>query len=231
MLRRRLSSSVFITSAIVCLVGLFFFLGKGDNKTHTSDGSASASDGESPASNHASTAVGHPVLPSEQGRPRNIVEIRQNYLDALEQAKQNNLVAIEQSNENYSRAIEEYQREYWASVDRYRSMTPAEKAQIHSKSLQQIGLDHEMELREARQAYSEAVERAKQEYDEEIRSISNVPVALAQTVPNQSAVSINSMGVYAEFISTLKDVDFKNRPYKLGGTEVQVKDGSYKHRT
>jgi hypothetical protein len=35
------------------------------------------------------------------------------------------------------------------------------------------------------------------------------------------------MRVYAEFVSTLKEVDFKNRSYSLDGTKVQVKGGVY----
>jgi hypothetical protein len=56
------------------------------------------------------------------------------------------------------------------------------------------------------------------------------PHAVAQPASNPSAVSVRSLRVYAESVSTLKALDFKNRSYNLDGTEVQVKSGVFHYR-
>ena len=56
------------------------------------------------------------------------------------------------------------------------------------------------------------------------------PHAVAQPESNPSAVSVRSMSVYAESVSTLKAADFKNRSYNLDGTAVQVKRGVFHYQ-
>jgi hypothetical protein len=120
--------------------------------------------------------------PPEQARVQSADEIRQKYLDRSRQATEEMVAALEQAKENNARATEQFEHEWWATVDKYRSMTPAERAQIHSKSLKQIGGDYSAELRQVQQAYAEAMERAKREYGEEMASL-----PLAETDPEPTS--------------------------------------------
>ena len=153
--RSNLSKTAWAIGSIFCLVGLIFFLGC-ESKEKQDSGSRSAT------ASVTATAAPNPVaLPGrhlpEQTRVQSATEIRQRFLDRSRQATQEEVAALERSNENYSRATEQYERETSESLDQYRSMTAAERAQIHSKSLKQIGLEHDAEIRQAQQTYAEGV--------------------------------------------------------------------------
>jgi len=178
--RSNLSKTAWAIGSIFCLVGLIFFLGC-ESKEKQDSGSRSAT------ASVTATAAPNPVaLPGrhlpEQTRVQSATEIRQRFLDRSRQATQEEVAALERSNENYSRATEQYERETSESLDQYRSMTAAERAQIHPKSLKQIGLEHDAEIRQAQQTYAEAMESVKREYGEEMASL-----PLAETDPEPTS--------------------------------------------
>ncbi|MGD0801801.1 MAG: hypothetical protein ABR906_10840 [Terracidiphilus sp.] len=63
-------------------------------------------------------------------------------------------------------------------------------------------------------------------YDKWIRPLR----AIAQPVPPPSAVSISNLTLLAEPVSSLTDVDFTNRSYRLNNTELQIKSGVYHYQ-
>jgi hypothetical protein len=55
-------------------------------------------------------------------------------------------------------------------------------------------------------------------------------LAIAQQVSPPSAVSIRNLTLVAEPVSSLTDVDFTNRSYRLNNTELQIKSGVYHYQ-
>ena len=181
--RSKLPKTPWAIGSIFCLVGLIFFLGceskeKQDSGTRSATASVNANAAPNPVALQGDTVR----RPPEQARVQSADEIRQKYRDRSRQATEEMVAALEQAKENNARATEQFEHEWWSTVDKYRSMTPAERAQIHSKSLKQIGGDYSAELRQVQQAYAEAMESAKREYGEEMASL-----PLAETDPEPTS--------------------------------------------